>query len=358
MDDARHNTPWISEPRAAGYRSAVSRAAAWLSREQDEDGSFGPNANQLADLETVAIALLLTGNPESSARALRYIERSLVAPDASLRQPADQATLAELPYAPAWCAVSAHLNGFYALAASAMQEVLRYQDSRTGGLFGHPEARRRRQGLIVPSVSAVAGIAALATGRTTPAEGIGTYFLRLLEDQPDLDSRLYLFTHNRSGLITTENVAPFPPYAQIFERSAPRQPYWLLGLIIAFLVDLSQALGDPRYLDCAITLFEFSLGCNEEVTHTTLSHKYAWGCASLYRATRDPRALDMAMQIGDHLVSIQEPDGSWWHSGVIPSRDAQPRGLTIDVTSQFTIWLVRTLEALAISIEENRLPDH
>lgn len=332
--------------RQESYRTTIQKAGAWLAAAQRPDGSFGPDAGTLGDLETAAICFQLTGYPEHAARLLRHIRAAYFRVDGSYRQPDDGGTLAEHMYAPSWTTVGAHLNGFFDLSLPAMDAILRYQDPRSGGLFGHPQFQRRGEGVIIPSVTAVAGEAAIVTGRLAAARRIGDYFLRLIASQPDLDQRFYPFYDTRSGLIVEGEPELGPGYFGTFERTAPKQHYWLPGFLMAVLADLYLAAGEKKYLDGARTVFEFGAGCHADLYVNTLNHKYCWGCARLYHATGDPAHLETALRIADFLARIQEPDGTWWHSGFIPDREQQTPGGTVDVTSQFCIWLVKLLQVM------------
>ena len=181
---------------------------------------------------------------------------------------------------------------------------------------------------------------------------MGDFFLRLLASQPDLDSRFYPFYHTGTGLVIEGTSELAPTYAPAvaplspFERDKPGQHYWLLGFMMAFLSDLYRATGEKEYLDSAKTVFDFGQGCHADLYQNTMSHKYLWGCTRLYHASGDSRHLQPALRIADFLVKVQETDGTWWNSGFIPERSAQTPGLTVDVTSQFCIWLVRLLEVI------------
>jgi hypothetical protein len=337
--------PTTSE-RIESYRAATRKAGTWLAGAQQADGSFGPDADTLGDVETAAICLQLTGHPEHAWRLLRHIRATHFRADGSFDQLQDEGTLSEWTYAPSWTTISAHLNGFFELSLPAIDAILRFQDPVTGGLFGHPLAQASGQGVIVPTVTAVGGVAAITAGRIAEARRIGDYLLLLIAAQPDFEHCFYPFYDTRYGLITNGTPELAPGYFGTFERGAPGQHYWLLGALMAFLAELYLATGEQKYLGGAQTIFRFGEGCHEDLYANTLNHKYLWGCGRLYHATGDSRQLEAAMRIADFLVRIQEPDGTWWHSGFIPVREQQTPGGTVDVTSQFCIWLVKLLQAL------------
>lgn len=328
------------------YSEAVRKASAWLVSTQEEDGSFGAGASELVNVETAAICLALTGYPDRASRLLRYVKKAIFKLDGSFRQPTDDGTMAEWSYAPSWAVYSAHLNGFFEISQPGMAEILRFQDPKTGGVFGHPQYHRAGAGVIVLSVTGVAGTAALQTGHLAAACRIGDYLLHLIAIQPDPEKRFYPFYDTRYGLITEGTVELGPTYLGTLERDKPGQHYWVLGFLMAFLSDLYLATGQKRYLDGAWTAFDFAEGCHPDLYSNTLNHKCLWGCARLFHATGVTRVIEAALRIADFLVAIQEPQGTWWHSGFIASRDLQSKGMTVDGTSQFCIWLVKLLQVL------------
>lgn len=332
--------------RQKRYSQAVAKASSWLANAQQADGSLGPDVTVVGEIQTVPISLALAGYPESAGRLLRYIQRVFCHVDGSFRQPSDAETLSEWCYSPSWVVIGAQLNGCFEISRPAMIDILGFQDPRTGGFFGHPRNRLAGQGTIVPSVSAVAGCAALTTGHVGAASQLGDYFLRLIAIQPDLENCFYPFFDTRHGLMTDGTPEFGPTYYGPFQRKDPGQHYWLPGFLIAFLSDLYQATGEDKYVRGAKVLFEFVDGGSSDVYANTMNHKYLWGCARLYHATRDQRHLEAALRIADFLTSIQEPEGTWWHSGYIPSRDQQTKGATVDITSQFCIWLIKLLQVI------------
>ena len=186
----------------------------------------------------------------------------------------------------------------------------------------------------------------MVTGRIDAARRMGDYVLHLIAAQPDFDTRFYPCCDTRKGLLTEGLPDGVSTYLDTFERQAPGQHYWLLGLLMAFLSNLYLATYDKVYMDSATALFEFGAGCHADLYSNTLNHKYLWGCARLYHATGDPLYLETALRIADFLVRIQEPEGTWWHSGFIQVRDHQTMGVTTEVTSQFCIWLVKLLQVM------------
>jgi hypothetical protein len=192
----------------------------------------------------------------------------------------------------------------------------------------------------------VAAVAAAVTGQLPAARRIGDYFLRLIAEQPNLETHFYPFYDTRFGLVKDGVPELAPYYIGTLERQSPGQHYWLIGLLMAVLADLYLATGERKYLDGATTLFDFGSGFHADLYGNTLNHKYLWGCTRLYHATGNLAHLEPAFRIADFLVSVQEPEGTWWHSGAVPVREQQTLGWTVDATSQFCIWLVKLLQVM------------
>ena len=204
------------------YSQAVAKASSWLANAQQADGSLGPDVTVVGEIQTVPISLALAGYPESAGRLLRYIQRVFCHVDGSFRQPSDAETLSEWCYSPSWVVIGAQLNGCFEISRPAMIDILGFQDPRTGGFFGHPRNRLAGQGTIVPSVSAVAGCAALTTGHVGAASELGDYFLRLIAIQPDLENCFYPFFDTRHGLMTDGTPEFGPTYYGPFQTQGSR----------------------------------------------------------------------------------------------------------------------------------------
>ena len=332
--------------RRERYRAAVRKARSWLTGNEREDGSYGPRASSLEDLATAGMCLGLMGCPDHVGRLLRYIQKNYFLEDGSFRQDTNDDIQSEYAYTPSWVVVSAHLNGYFDISMLAMANILRFQDAQSGGLFGHPKHQQAKAGVIGPAVTGVAATAALVTGHLEAARKMGDYFLHLIALQPDLQNRFYPFYDTRQGLVTQGAPELGPTYFGTFERKQPKQHYWLLGFFLAILSDLYLATRQKKYLDGALTMYEFSMGCQPDLYSNTLNHKFLWGCARLYRATGNPKHLETALRVADFLTDIQDPEGTWWHRDFVPTREQQGYGGTVDCTSQFCTWLIKLLQVL------------
>ena len=103
-----------------------------------------------------------------------------------------------------------------------------------------------------------------------------------------------------------------------------------------------QATGDAAHLETARGYLDVALGCRGNLRSFYFSHKVAWGAALLAGITSDRRCIELARDIADHLLGIQDPSGAWLVD--------QPSHTTFDQTAEIAIWLKE------ISAELDRCP--
>lgn len=156
------------------------------------------------------------------------------------------------------------------------------------------------------------------------------------ESQPDSENR-YLWRWNSDG-------RPLLDYPEkdaldcVMVRGAPRQGYWKSGLLISCLTLLHADTGTPEYLQTACAHFQRAVQNADDVTHTAYSHKLAWASALLYRVTGISRHRRIAVEIAEHLMSLQRKDGSF----VYPEAQRPEKGPNpweMSTTFQFATWL-------------------
>jgi hypothetical protein len=222
------------------------------------------------------------------------------------------------------------------VAQRVLDYALTFQDVKTGGLFGSVLERDTGKGEIEFDSTAIVGLACTYSGRIAEAEKIGHFFLRLHREQPDVEKR-YLWCWNSDG----SPVLDYPEeeaQQYVMMRDAPRQAYWKSGLFISFLALLHAATGNPEYLQAATEHFRRAAENADDVCHTTYSHKLAWGSALLYRATGVPAHRRTAMEIAEHLLSLQQEDGAFIYPEAQQGEEA-PSPWAPSATFQFATWL-------------------
>jgi hypothetical protein len=336
--------------RKQSYRSAVDQAVKWILSHQEENGGFGP-IETMSHYMLVGAALLYTGCPQAAARLMPVLKKLFVRTDGSFDPPEVRAgrksALIERGYAPSWMIYSSHLNLSFDISLPAMPHLLKFLDPNSGGMFGSQEDSERGKGIINAAVTCVAGEAALTTGYIAEAQRMGDHLVNnLIARNPDLNKAFYPVWDTEYGLRTDPEAPSAPNMPGVLLRYEPEQHHFLTGMMIGFLTDLYRTTAAGKYLDAAVTLYDFAAGGTPAIYESTISHKFAWGCAWLYRLTGKAEHLDSACRLCDYLVSIQEKDGSFVHWAFVKSADEWPYSPRLNTTAQFALWISRTLNLL------------
>jgi len=340
----------ITTERKARYREAANRAQAWILAHQQADGGFGPEVETLSHHMAIPASLLYSGHAGAAAKLVSYMKRRFALPDGSIDLPEYRAgrasALFEYCYAPSWVTFGAHLNLAFDVSLPAMPHILKFQHPGTGGMFGSPEDQQRGKGLISAPVCCIAGQAAITTGYLAEAKRMGGHLIdNVLANNSDLNAALYPAWDTERGLRTDEELPNFPNMPRVVLRGEPCQHHYLTGMMIAYFSDLYRATGERKYLDAAETIYEFAAG-STGVYENTLSHKFAWGCAWLYRITGKSEHLESACRVCDYLLGIQEADGTFVHYGLVNTAAEWPYSARLNTTAQFSLWINRVTHLL------------
>ena len=333
--------------RKASYQESIERAMAWMLSRQEERGSFG-DVRSMAHYMALGASLLYNGHSREAKRLLAYMREAYITSDGDFDMPEIRegiiGRIQECRYMPSWVIFSAHVNLAYDISMRGIPHVLKFQDAETGGLFGSEEDRDAGKGIVNTACTCLGGIAAIVTGQTSEAKRMGDHMVdRLISENPDLGTSFYPIWDTTRGLRTDDNAPASPNVPKVLLRNAAGQGHFLTGMIMVFLCDLYQVTRDRKYLDGALALYDFGVGETSAVYENTLSHKFAWGCAWLYRQTADARHLESACRMCDYLVSTQESDGSYLMDGAPRDWPYQSR---LNLTSQFVLWIRFTLDLL------------
>ena len=333
--------------RKEAYRTSVKRAMQWILSHQEEDGGFGPVERMVHNM-VMGATLLYTGHADAAARLMPYLKQTYVGEDGNFDMPETRAgresALLERYYAPSWQIYSTHLNLAFDISLPAMPHLLKFQDPVSGGMFGTQEDSDRRQGIVNTAVTSVAGQAALTTGYIAEARRMGDHLTdNLLASNPDLNNAFYPVWDTERGLRTDPETPSLPNMPSVLLRYEPDQGHFLTGMMIGLLTDLYRAVGERKYLDGALQLFEFAAGGTPAIYETTLSHKFAWGCAWLYRVTGQAEHLEAGCRVCDRLVASQDEDGSFVYWAFVDSSEDWLYSPRLGITAQWTLWISRIL---------------
>jgi hypothetical protein len=315
------------------YEQAADRSVQWLAAQLHDDGSYGPEADDLACYYKSPYLFQLSGRPREAAVLLSFIRGRFMRADhdftTSAGHKSDNAAFTEYwAYPNGWLAIGAHRMGRFDISYPAFEYLRSGYDSGQGGFCtGKPAG----PGCAVADALTTAhlGLLCLYFGDVQRACSAGNWLARLLRGQPDLDTGLFLRL-DRSGHLVRDFPAAMAPF-HLVHRREPGQAYFMLGYPVAFLAKLYEATADAAQLRTACGYLDFALSCTGDLRSSPASHKVAWGAAILTRLTGERRYRELSATIADHLLDIQDPGGSW-----LPGEPAHTR---FDQTAEIAIWL-------------------
>lgn len=313
------------------YEQAADRAVKWLTARLRDDGSYGPEVDDLACYYKSPYLFQLSGQTRDAARLLAFIRRRFMRADHDFTTAAghksDNAAFTEYwAYPNGWLAMAAQRMGRFDIAYPAFEYLRACHEPTQGGFrTSGPSDSSGADAL----TTAHLGLVCLYFGDVQRAEGAGRWLARLLAVQPDLRTDLFLRVDRSGDLVrdVPEGKAAF----YVVRAREPHQAYFMIGYPIAFLAKLFEATGDGAHLRAACGYLDFAVSCEGNLRSCHTSHKVAWGAAVLARITGNPRCTELAVTIADHLIGIQDPSGVWLAD--------QPAHTTFDQTAEIAIWL-------------------
>jgi hypothetical protein len=269
------------------YEQAARRAVAWLGKRLEEDGSYGPDNDDLACHCKSPLLFATAGRLRDALRAMDHIERRFLRPDGEFAtQESANPLFADRPaYATGWIAMAAHRLGRFGTAARARAHLEQHDtDALT---------------------TAHLGLMSLQLGDTERAVAAGRRLAHVLAVQPDLGAGFHTRLDGDGRPVTGTARLDF------VSATEPDQAYFVIGQPIAFLTQLADATGEVGHLEAARGYLRFALSCTGDLRTCHYSHQVAWGAALLANATGDGDAAGLAADIAGHLADSQAGDGPW-----------------------------------------------
>lgn len=303
------------------YTKSIEKSFHAYATLQKEDGSFGLNH---ASYYNAFYMLYLAGDWTAARRLHAWTSKELVGGDGlhdieSTQDDCHGYWVKRGTYLKAWHVVGAHLCGFYDQSLKAADSLMRYVDVEHGGCYMDDDGRARRT-LMCFSTSGSVGRALLAVGKRYEAYRVAEWMLKMIDEQPDLETGFYEYMDAHTGKIVTD-ANPVSPYYTKDDFDPDLFCYWnktgpqgwaMFGPTTDFLAGMYQMTGDARYLDGMMKIFNLFYD-NEAYGSLSFiaSGKMLQGLPVLYLATGDERILDACVKLCDYLVSIQKPSGVW-----------------------------------------------
>lgn len=318
---------------------AKDKGADFLLGRQREDGAVGDPTGGLGSYYKAPWALAAAGRTGAGAKAVGWIRNHMLASDGDIdgepgRGPNFERTYA---YPNAWIICGAQKLGQFDVATKGADFLITLQHPETGGFRTQIEKPESPQDVMS---ACQAGNAALYTGHVDVARRVAGFLGKVWEAQPDPEHALYFMYRPDRGLIIE-----FPEERArnaVVRADEEKQRYFQIGIAAAFLTKLSLATGETDHLDLAGKYLELAFRCTDGMYDTAQVGKVGWGAALLFGATGDERVRELAIRVGDALLTQQNDDGSWFNTGGY-SIDA----VTDEVTAEFVSLLDEMIQGLS-----------
>jgi hypothetical protein len=311
----------------------------WLLVHQKPDGSWGelvaPEAN---GFYKTSWAFMMTGQPVAAHRLLNYVQQHFMTGDGDFGPRGLRLhQVVHYPYLNAYLVAGSMLAARYEIAMPALHFLAGQQDAAHGGFYSRRTDPGHAERCDTMSTAA-AGAACLVAGRLDCARRAADFLAHIVELQPAPSDRFYTMIEADRQLATQVREAE-DAWWQMVDTHAPRQCWYGVGYPFSFLLLLYQATCETRYRTLADWYFDFQVRCVNPWSGPS-SGKAGWGCALLYRMIGDARYRDIALQVADYIVGMQEAEGNWFMARVkgTPAQSALDNP-DYDVTAEYTLWL-------------------
>ncbi len=318
------------------FRAARDRGGAYLLDRLGPDGSFPASAPGVAEYYKAVTAFQVMGRDDAAHRLCAWIRCHGMDADGNFGPRSDDVPEHVHAYQNAWVVCGAHRLGQFDLATRGMQCLARTWDAESGGFY----ASLTRRGDEVNQElmgSCMCGLAALVTGRTDMALGVGRWLAALMDAQPAFPHALYTVWRRDGGLCTGPEAERDPRYV-ILSDVERDQDFFNPGIAGGFLCRLFQATADESWLHLARRFMGFAEVASDFLFRIVRAGKVGWAASLLYTLTGETKYRQMSVRIGNNLLDLQSGAGFW--SGVgqtSPSNDS---------TAERVVWMNEICQAV------------
>ena len=332
---------------------AAHRAMKWLACQQTPQGNYRgldtPDSNGIyPDTDDVGCyyksvySLRVGGEDATAARLMRHLVDRYMRPNGDIytneqsRSSGSYGPVFCQLYQNAWLARAAAAMRWYGLGKRIVDFMVSMRDPETGGFYAHVKPRSE---IIDSCATAVGALACLQHQRPELAVPSLDFLIEMFSAQKDPD-KLYTRWTKANGLVTdVSGVAEKDHIYCYVDLKEGKQAYWLWAWPMNVMIATYEYTGNKKYLDSAITIWEWLARAHENAFHFTTAGKSGWGSAMLFRITSEKRYLEKCLSQMDFILSAQQPAG-WMLGPGNQDFTKQPLRTTYDFTADFTSWLV------------------
>ena len=207
------------------YREAVERAAGWLGRQLNPDGSMNPVEKGALTYYKVPRGFQVVGRLREAHAMLDWAGRTILTPDGDFAAERQAFHHYHYTYSSAWFVWVAQLLGRFDVSYRGMEYLRRFRNPHTGGYCSeatYAADNHNEQDLLSISFNAFVG---LHLGLVHEARAAAALIRRILDQQPDPETRVWLRADAEGGLVARVDPGCDEPRYYVLEIEAPEQYY-------------------------------------------------------------------------------------------------------------------------------------
>ena len=168
-----------------------------------------------------------------------------------------------------------------------------------------------------------------------------------MDAQPNYPAQMFPVYSRSNGLYT--NVDPDDEFRYVLNQDANRdESFYHPGIAGGFLARLYQATGEAEWLELAIEYMRFAEGASDYLFRILRAGKVGGAASVLYTITGESKYRDMAVRVGDNLIALQSPEGSWRNAVEITDTPSPT------LTAEMVIWLDEIHQAVGQETTDSR----
>jgi hypothetical protein len=325
--------------RIEAFSASVEHFGAWVESNREPGGGWRSDSSVSGYFSVIALANHL-GRRDWAQLFLHFVEKTFVKDGALFQLPNRDSMMG---YVPSWLAWEASAAGCFRLSNTLADYVLSFAGSKSGGVFASAAGRDSGRGDFCFDSTTMAALCFAATGRSAAAERVGDFLVRLLEEQPEPDKCFRTQWREPDGIVAED-----APSTTVLQWDQPKQHYYKTGLYVMATLHAYGATGRQRYLDAALTVYRRTVELAVDLWTNTFSHKMIWAAASLHALTGERHYIEDACRGADHILSLQEPDGTFQYPEACPDFPPELWEFLPNVGGQFALWLALTRDGLVV----------
>ena len=323
------------------FAKGRDRGGDYIIKQMRPDGTIENSRDIVWQYWGIPIALAVSGHSAAAGRFFNWVRNNVFTPEGDFGSGENKQSSSS-PYPNAWLIEGAHRLGQFDLSQRGMDFITPFWDPETGGFYSSYDQRGEDTEMQI-HVTSACGRAAVYTNRMDVARGVGRFLRTVLDEQPNYPEELYSVYTRKKGLHTDPDPNDMMRYV-MSQDSKEDQQFFNPGIAGGLLARLYQATGESEWLELAKRYMYFAeIASDHLITLPGLRQgKTGWGASVLYTLTGEEKYRELAVRIGDSILSYQAEEGYWY--GLSP--DKTPR---LNLTGEMVIWLDEINQAVGHS---------